>query len=627
VRTSALEQDNLHWRAPSGAARPDTAAPGLHHAHPDLRLRWMIGDRAEGLEAGSPAAPRLGHDFSQLPIHPPAAGAIQAKPEVNRQGDGHEREADRISERVAHADERERLQPERVRSDDPARTAVPPIVREALSSPGQPLDPGTRSFMEPRFGHDFSRVRVHTGALAEWSAREVMARAYTVGHDVVFGAGRFAPGTQEGRRLIAHELTHVVQQSGTNGESVLQRQPVPPAETEMPAEYAFALDKRRRTDKGYARSLAQRDAARIRKSGRLSPEDREEVNAKLRFFEGEAWVVYEELIKPALVEVSQEEIEMPPDPARPIVPPEPGAELARFTAQPTYIDNNIKMVSFFTAELAIIHYHDGSKLELGLVPRWMKPPVEEVDYHTPRENLRLRHDAKEGISFIRESDLRNVPRSMSWAEVQKRYARPVGFYAQPGTGRIVPTRVNMLTAPNLCRVLLDSEKQFVAQTQWVAEWGSQVALAVPTPGGFVGRSVKPGAAEVTKEAARRASRQAATRAVKELTEQLDDLLKAGGVKDITVAGVKFEGVQLSKQGSRLAVRRFRIERVNAPPGQGSLVSEAFEDAAATVARTNGLKSVTINVGVIINPGWREWLEGLGYVFVQTEGAWIKTIKL
>ena len=71
--------------------------------------------------------------------------------------------------------------------------------------------------MGQRFGHDFSRVRVHSGGAAEQSARDVNANAYTVGHNIVFGAGRFAPGTHEGRRLIAHELTHVVQQSGVHG--------------------------------------------------------------------------------------------------------------------------------------------------------------------------------------------------------------------------------------------------------------------------------------------------------------------------------------------------------------------------------------------------------------------------
>src|SRR5437870_10133709 len=89
--------------------------------------------------------------------------------------------------------------------------SVPPIVHDVLNSSGQSLDAGTRAFMEPRFGHDFSQVRVHTDAKAAESARVVNALAYTVGRDVVFGAGQHASGTSEGRRLMAHELTHVVQ--------------------------------------------------------------------------------------------------------------------------------------------------------------------------------------------------------------------------------------------------------------------------------------------------------------------------------------------------------------------------------------------------------------------------------
>jgi len=80
--------------------------------------------------------------------------------------------------------------------------------------------------MELRFGHDFSRVRVHSGQVAEQSARDINARAYTVGHNIVFGPGGFAPGTHVGWRLIAHELTHVVQQSGSLG--TLQRTPAAP---------------------------------------------------------------------------------------------------------------------------------------------------------------------------------------------------------------------------------------------------------------------------------------------------------------------------------------------------------------------------------------------------------------
>ncbi len=91
---------------------------------------------------------------------------------------------------------------------------VPPIVHDVLRSPGQPLDLATRGFMEPRFGHDFSHVHVHADPGAAGSAVSIGARAYTVGHHVVFGAGEYRPGTADGRRLLAHELSHVVAAPG-----------------------------------------------------------------------------------------------------------------------------------------------------------------------------------------------------------------------------------------------------------------------------------------------------------------------------------------------------------------------------------------------------------------------------
>lgn len=87
------------------------------------------------------------------------------------------------------------------------------LVREVVESPGRPLDATTRSLMEPRFGYDFSRVRAHTDERAATSAEAVRANAYTAGDHVVFGAGRYAPGTPGGQRLMTHELTHVVQQA------------------------------------------------------------------------------------------------------------------------------------------------------------------------------------------------------------------------------------------------------------------------------------------------------------------------------------------------------------------------------------------------------------------------------
>ncbi|WP_197674911.1 DUF4157 domain-containing protein [Terriglobus roseus] len=106
-------------------------------------------------------------------------------------------------------------------SPNDSGATAPPIVHEVLRSPGHPLDRKTRSFMEERFASDFSDVRVHVDSQAAQSAAAVRARAYTVGNNVVFGAGNFAPASHEGKRLIAHELTHVLQQGAT----VLRRDP------------------------------------------------------------------------------------------------------------------------------------------------------------------------------------------------------------------------------------------------------------------------------------------------------------------------------------------------------------------------------------------------------------------
>lgn len=105
------------------------------------------------------------------------------------------------------------------RAAGPEPDKVPPIVHEVLRSPGQPLDAGTRAFMEPRFGHDFSQVRVHTGSQSMASTQAVGARAYTVGSHMVFAEGHLTPETAIGRKLLAHELTHVVQQQSTTGQT------------------------------------------------------------------------------------------------------------------------------------------------------------------------------------------------------------------------------------------------------------------------------------------------------------------------------------------------------------------------------------------------------------------------
>ena len=163
--------------------------------------------------------PRLGHDLSKIPVYPRSSARIQAKLIINAPGDVYEQEADRIANQVLAKAAHHVVSgvPPHIQrlSGQPAGQPgmAPASVDQALATPGKPLEPTLRKDMEQRFGHDFSRVRVHSGAAAEQSAKDVNANAYTVGHNMVFGAGRFAPETNEGRRLIAHELTHVVQQS------------------------------------------------------------------------------------------------------------------------------------------------------------------------------------------------------------------------------------------------------------------------------------------------------------------------------------------------------------------------------------------------------------------------------
>lgn len=99
-------------------------------------------------------------------------------------------------------------------------------ITELRSSSGQPLDPQLRARFEPRFGHDFAQVRVHADARAAATAASVQARAFTLGRDVVFGAGEYQPHTRAGQTLIAHELAHVIQQSGGSRDQTLQRQPI-----------------------------------------------------------------------------------------------------------------------------------------------------------------------------------------------------------------------------------------------------------------------------------------------------------------------------------------------------------------------------------------------------------------
>jgi hypothetical protein len=192
------------------------------------------------------------------------SGVIQAKLAIGQPGDVYEQEADGVADQVMRMPDLSRAQSKRVSEYDKfpsiQRTCteceeelqrqpmeeeeedllqskevsgetpeVTPSVEDQINSirgGGQPLPESVRTFFEPRLGQDFSQVRVHTGTQASESAQSVNALAYTVGHDIVFGAGQYSPETDSGRKLLAHELTHTLQQGANVKDSTftVQRQ-------------------------------------------------------------------------------------------------------------------------------------------------------------------------------------------------------------------------------------------------------------------------------------------------------------------------------------------------------------------------------------------------------------------
>jgi Domain of unknown function (DUF4157) len=265
TQQAASAKSTISGRAHFGQSREVNSILHMQRTIGNQAVQRMLQTNAEELKAGliGTPLPHFGRDLSRIPMHTPTAGTIQAKLAIHEPGDEYEQEADRVAERVMRMPEpqlqracpggggcprcqanqpshaHEHLQTTRVQARDTGQIAAPPSVHEVLAAPGQPLDPTTQGFLERRFGHDLSKVRVHSGAAAERSARDVSAHAYTVGHNIVFGASRFEPGTHEGRRLLAHELTHVLQQSRSAGNlPSLQRNGPKPGSTAAKLETA-----------------------------------------------------------------------------------------------------------------------------------------------------------------------------------------------------------------------------------------------------------------------------------------------------------------------------------------------------------------------------------------------------
>jgi Domain of unknown function (DUF4157) len=199
-------------------------------------VKRLLQVNAEAVKQDSAIATstRFAHDFGRISVHDQVPPRIQPKLTVNTPSDSYEQQADRVSEQVMRMPE-PRLQPTgacggagpKCQTGQPGRghehlqmklSAPGDAGFEVLSSPGQPLDAKTLTFMEPRFGKDFSDVRVHSDVGAVESSEAVQARAYTAGHDIVFGAGQFAPRTSRGRRLLAHVERRSTGRGGINGQ-------------------------------------------------------------------------------------------------------------------------------------------------------------------------------------------------------------------------------------------------------------------------------------------------------------------------------------------------------------------------------------------------------------------------
>ena len=215
--------------------------------HSILHLQHTIGNQAvlrllqtetENINTSSVSnkSNRFAHDFSRIPVYPSTRNGIQPKLKVNAPGDQYEQEADRIASQVLRHKRAENEEEKTFQSKacshqypNPSSNLKNPIA--ALQGGGQPLPHSEQAFFEPRFGTDFSRVRVHADRQAAETARTVNARAFTVGRDIVFGAGEYQPRASEGRKLLAHELAHVVQQgsesnSMASSHSMIQRDDV-----------------------------------------------------------------------------------------------------------------------------------------------------------------------------------------------------------------------------------------------------------------------------------------------------------------------------------------------------------------------------------------------------------------
>lgn len=212
------------------SARPAASTGARHRAAP---ARTQVERREWRLPSARPSAPARNAGACACGGGCPrcrAKAAAPGGPALSQPADAHEREAEAVAARIVAGGHAPGVSArgvglQRAPRDAPVPRAPGGLDGGGLRSPSRPLDAATRRFMEAGFGHDFGAVRVHAGSEAARSAAGVAARAYTLGNHIVFGPGEYAPASTAGRRLLAHELAHVVQQSAGTGPFALQRAP------------------------------------------------------------------------------------------------------------------------------------------------------------------------------------------------------------------------------------------------------------------------------------------------------------------------------------------------------------------------------------------------------------------
>ncbi|GAB4211024.1 MAG: hypothetical protein OHK0022_45080 [Roseiflexaceae bacterium] len=223
--------------APTGLVQREAATTEFEQELPEPGLIGHSFGRmslfAENFDAGAPAAPPGPPAAPSTPLDPPAF-PVQASLRISAPDDAFEQEADQMASAVmdmssdaGDAPASPGLRVQRAASaGDGAGLSTSPAVDASIAQMqggGQPLPASERSFFENRFGHDFSQIRIHADSHAADTAKSLNARAFTVGTDIAFDAGEYQPGTSSGRHLLAHELTHTIQQTGGVATKRVQR--------------------------------------------------------------------------------------------------------------------------------------------------------------------------------------------------------------------------------------------------------------------------------------------------------------------------------------------------------------------------------------------------------------------